>query len=113
MQDPQLQAFRAQLTERLETLRLERAATAAERGAVTLDQTAVGRLSRMDAMQVQAMALANDQRREAEMARIEAALTRLARGSFGDCITCGEPIETRRLEIDPTSQRCIACMREG
>ncbi|WP_119302477.1 TraR/DksA family transcriptional regulator [Dongia deserti] len=105
--------FRDQLQRRAEALRAESAISAEGRSVVELDQASVGRLSRMDAMQVQAMALANEQRRQAELQRIAAALDRIERGTFGDCIACGEEIETRRLEIDPTIQRCIACARQG
>jgi len=76
---------------------------------VELDQSKVGRLSRMDAMQAQAMAKASGQRREAMLRNIEAALQRIDDGDYGLCRDCDAPIDPRRLEFDPTALRCIEC----
>ena len=76
---------------------------------VELDQSKVGRLSRMDAMQAQAMAQASGQRREAMLRNIEAALKRVEDGSYGLCRDCDEPINPKRLAFDPTALRCIDC----
>ncbi|MCM8556413.1 TraR/DksA family transcriptional regulator [Sphingomicrobium sediminis] len=78
---------------------------------VTLDQESVGRLSRMDAMQVQAMAKALEQRRAAERARIDAALKRIDEGEWGYCAECGEEIAEKRLAHDPSVTHCIGCAR--
>jgi DnaK suppressor protein len=59
---------------------------------VELDQTRVGRLSRMDAMQLQAMAKAGQARAKVELGRIDAALRRLDGGTYGECLDCGEAI---------------------
>ncbi len=88
------------------------AATEEARKPVELDQVAVGRLSRMDAMQGQAMAQATKRQYQREIQRIEAALRRIAEGEFGSCISCGEEIGDRRLSIDPTAATCIACASE-
>lgn len=76
---------------------------------VELDQSKVGRLSRMDAMQAQAMAKASGQRRETMLRGVAAALRRIENGDYGTCIDCDEPIAAKRLEFDPTVTRCIAC----
>jgi len=76
---------------------------------VELDQTSVGRLSRMDALQDQAMALETDRRRQVELQHIETALRRLEDGSYGVCLTCGDDIAAKRLKIDPTASICIDC----
>lgn len=76
---------------------------------VELDQSKVGRLSRMDAMQGQAMAQASVQRQQAMLRNIEAALQRIDDGSYGLCIDCDEPIAVKRLEFDPTVSRCVSC----
>ena len=86
------------------------AATSDESAAVVeLDQAKVGRLSRMDAMQAQAMAKASGQRREAMLRNIEAALQRVDDGNYGLCRDCDQPINPKRLEFDPTALRCIEC----
>ncbi len=76
---------------------------------VQLDQAKVGRLSRMDALQAQAMAQASGERRLAQLREIDAALRRIDVGSYGDCQDCEEPIDPRRLEADPTARLCIDC----
>jgi len=80
-----------------------------DRRPVELDQQAVGRLSRMDAMQVQAMAEETHRRREAEIKRIDAALQRIADDEYGWCTSCGEEIALKRLENDPATPLCIDC----
>lgn len=80
---------------------------------VVLDQSSVGRLSRMDALQQQAMALNSRQRAERELRRIEAALRRCDDGSYGYCISCDEPIDPRRLELDPAVPLLVHRMRGG
>jgi DnaK suppressor protein len=76
----------------------------AEDGAtVELDQTSIGRLSRMDAMQRQAMALETERRRLREIQRIDAALKRIEQGEYGYCLATGEPIPMARLELDPAA----------
>ncbi|MXQ07630.1 TraR/DksA family transcriptional regulator [Alphaproteobacteria bacterium GH1-50] len=80
-----------------------------DRGTVTLDQQSVGRLSRMDAMQRQAMAQATSRRRAQRRARILAALARLDEGEYGVCQDCGEDIPPGRLELDPTVATCVSC----
>ncbi len=79
------------------------------RGPVTLQQDSVGRLSRIDAMQQQQMALAAEKRRQSERSRIAAALHRLDQGEWGDCLTCGEEIAAKRLEHDPSVAECVGC----
>jgi len=76
---------------------------------VELDQTKVGRLSRMDAIQAQAMAKASAGRREQMLRRIDAALARVENDDYGICQECGEPINPKRLDFDPTVTLCIDC----
>lgn len=76
---------------------------------VTLDQTRVGRLSRMDAMQSQAMNQAAQRRRGMEIAALQAALERIKLGEYGECESCGEEISEGRLMIDPAVRLCIHC----
>jgi len=83
--------------------------SAESRGAVELDQTSVGRVSRIDAIQQQQMALASGRQRTGELVRIDAALQRIADGDYGYCITCDEPIAEKRLEFDPSLPTCIGC----
>ena len=102
---------RQRLLDRLTTLDAEDAAGADAQSTVELDQQAVGRLSRMDALQNQAMAQAQARMRQAERQRIHAALRRLDDGDYGFCTDCGEDIEPKRLAADPTIPRCLDCTK--
>ncbi len=88
-------------------------AAASVDGGVELDPSRVGRLSRMDALQVQAMSVETRRRRQIQLTRLRAALARLDEGSFGDCVVCGEPIAPKRLHLDPGCTTCIACARDA
>jgi DnaK suppressor protein len=78
---------------------------------VQLDQTSVGRLSRIDAIQFQAMALETDRRRQVELRHIESALKRIDDEDYGECQICGEDIKAKRLKIDPSAVICIDCAK--
>jgi len=79
------------------------------RAPVELDQVAVGRLSRMDAMQQQAMAEAAERARKRDLVRIEMAERRIASGDYGYCEECGDEIPDPRLAIDPMATCCVKC----
>ena len=83
--------------------------SADNRKPVALDQQSVGRLSRMDAMQQQAMDQATETKRKTDLLRIEAAERRLRDGDYGFCENCGEEIPDERLAIDPMTITCVSC----
>ena len=103
----------ADMRERLLKLRedLESLAATSDQSSqiVELDQARVGRLSRMDAMQAQAMAKEFRRRREIMLRKIAAALARVEDGEYGYCQSCDDPIHQKRLEFDPTALLCIQC----
>ncbi len=109
--DLDLAAVRATLEAELAEIAAASEAAAAERKPVALDQQSVGRLSRMDALQVQAMANAVEGRRQGREARIKAALKRLNEGEYGYCVSCGEDIPPKRLALDATTARCVECSK--
>ena len=78
---------------------------------VELDQTSVGRLSRMDALQGQAMSKESGRRRNLMLQKVAAALVRIDKGDYGDCLRCGEQIALQRLTFDPAATLCIECAR--
>ena len=102
---------RTRLIARREALDAQDAANAVSRDTVELQQDSVGRLSRMDALQQQAMAQATARRRVAERARIEAALEKLEAGEWGWCTACGNAIAANRLAHDPSVAKCVECAR--
>ena len=104
---------RAALLEREAALAKEDAANDDAGDTVELQQDSVGRLSRMDALQQQAMAQAQTRRRAQERSRIKAALERIEEGEWGYCLTCGEDIAEARLRHDPSVAVCVGCASEG
>ncbi len=76
---------------------------------VSLDQAKVGRLSRMDALQQQAMAQANRTQHQQRLRNVQLALTAIEEQSYGFCEECGEDIPIARLEASPESIYCITC----
>jgi DnaK suppressor protein len=105
-------AKRRLLARQRELLRLVEASVEARRP-VELDQTRIGRLSRMDALQSQAMSVETDRRRRVELRRIDAALGRIAAGDYGFCVGCGETIALKRLDLDPATPVCIDCAEDA
>jgi len=95
-----------QIQQELQGLQVEGEAAA---GVVELDQTAVGRLSRMDAMQGQAMSKEAGRRRALALQKIAGALRRIESGDYGYCLCCDEPVATERLALDPAATLCIDC----
>ncbi len=78
---------------------------------VELDQSRMGRLTRMDAMQQQAMNQAAGRLTEIERQRIRTALDRIKMGEYGYCVQCEEDIAEGRLRADPSVLTCIGCAR--
>lgn len=104
-----LDAIAQRLRDELTDLEALSAGSAAARDTVRLDQQSVGRLSRMDALQGQAMAKASEQRRRVRISMIKAALQRIDEGDYGICDECGENIPAGRLDIDPVVALCVPC----
>ncbi len=94
-----------------ELLRLERSMGLTEQASevVELDQTAVGRLSRMDSLQSQSMAKNLKEREAVKLALIVDALKRIEQGTYGLCVECGEPVSFGRLSVFPESSECSGC----
>ena len=75
--------FRPVVEAELADLLRQSAATVADRRPVELDQQSVGRLSRMDALQGQAMARAAEQRRRVRLVALDQALHCLEEEALG------------------------------
>ena len=88
--------------------RLERQ-VAQKLGPVELDQTSVGRLSRMDALMNQGLAQASEMRAVEELRLVEDALERIENGTYGICNSCKRPIDVDRLKVLPEVRDCADC----
>ena len=108
MNADRIEHFRERLQELAGEINADLAANKDDSGIVQLD-TSIGRLSRMDAMQNQQMALELRRRRENQLLRIENAFKRMDQGRYGICGKCRKPIDEARLEIFPDVVTCISC----
>lgn len=112
LEQSRLEAFKQQLTllkvELLDQYENEKSAA----GTVDLDQTKVGRLSRMDAMQQQNMAKSTMRNIKQRLQRIGTALAKIESGDYGYCDECGEEIALNRLEVQPEAPCCFACQSQ-
>lgn len=100
--------FRKRLEELEREILEDMDANPEDSGVVELDSS-IGRLSRMDALQNQQMALELKRRQENQLLRIENAFKRLANGQYGLCVKCKKPIEENRLEVFPDTVTCVRC----
>lgn len=105
----QIQTFRNKLLENRKLLTIAIDSENESSKTVELDQSKVGRLSRMDALQVQAMTKETKSRHEEGLRKISAALSRIESGDYGYCLECDELISTARLDVDPAASLCINC----
>ena len=110
MEKHQLDSFRKALIARREEVKKLNADSKDSSATVELDQSTVGRLSRMDALQAQQMAQETARRRQLQLQQIDSALRRMEAGDYGYCFSCGDEIGTARLDFDPANTRCIGCM---
>ncbi|MFZ7090431.1 TraR/DksA family transcriptional regulator [Primorskyibacter sp. 2E233] len=111
MDETETLRFQNLIEARLAELDIEDARGLQGQSTVVLDQQAVGRLSRQDALLNQSMAKATQARRDGLRRALLAALDRLKEEEFGYCNECGDEIAPKRLELDPTATRCISCAR--
>lgn len=109
--DAEVRDFREELERQLRRLLRSMEVTDEAARPVELDQTAVGRLSRMDSLQNQHLTRNLKEREQVKLARIEKALRRMEAGSYGLCAECGAEIATGRLMAFPETDRCAACGR--
>lgn len=109
MNESDISRIAANIHARLGEIEAENQLGQGAQAVVELDQQAVGRLSRMDAMQHQAMARAQQARRNTEIMRLNLALTRLKDDEYGYCEDCGDDISAKRLDFDPAATKCITC----
>ncbi|MFW5988964.1 MAG: TraR/DksA family transcriptional regulator [Desulfosudaceae bacterium] len=110
--DINLDEFKKKLEDRLASITSDQAGREKESGPPELDQARIGRLTRMDAMQQQAMSQAAARLIDQEKDRIKVALERVRTGDYGYCLLCDEEIAAGRLHSDPGLLTCISCARK-
>lgn len=112
LSDDESVQFKARIAAELTEIRRALSDAEGAGATVALDQTSVGRLSRMDAMQQQAMAHGARERLMRQKWKLEAAQDRISSGQFGICCDCGDPIPIERLQADVAAPFCAYCQEE-
>lgn len=108
--DRQLAELSEELERQLERLKRSMKITDEALRPVELDQTAVGRLSRMDSLQNQALSAGLREREAARLGQIAEALHRVETGRYGSCTSCGANIPFERLYVFPEAPECASCV---
>jgi DnaK suppressor protein len=109
LSESQLEELRAELERQLKKLQRSMRTTTRVMKPVQLDQTSVGRLSRIDNLQTQGLTAGLQAREQAKLGQILEALKRIERETFGTCVVCGEAVAFDRLMVFPEAPNCAAC----
>jgi DnaK suppressor protein len=78
---------------------------------VILDQTMIGRVSRIDAIQQQKIAQAGFERDKRHFHQLKKALQNINSEDFGYCMECDQDISFSRLMVKPESSFCVSCQQ--
>lgn len=100
--------LKAKIASELETLEKEVASYKEQAKPVPPDN-AIGRLTRMDAIQAKSVAEAMLNSARLRRSKLEIALGRIDGDEYGICVDCGEDIPVGRLELMPESVKCVHC----
>ncbi len=104
----QIIELEVRITEEIERLQEESESTAVEREAISPD-VSIGRLSRLDSMQIQEIAKETQRRRDERIPRLEHALDRIDMDEYGKCERCRQWIAYERLKEQPETPLCGNC----
>ncbi|NBB80512.1 MAG: hypothetical protein GVY36_13895 [Verrucomicrobia bacterium] len=104
------ETFRPLIEARMDELNATLASTKEDTAAISPD-VSIGRLSRLDSMQMQQMAVGMQSRMREELKQLKEALLRIDRGRYGTCEMCRKDIPTERLEFQLDATVCVACLR--
>ncbi|TNF26152.1 MAG: TraR/DksA family transcriptional regulator [Deltaproteobacteria bacterium] len=110
--DAEFDALAAKLRELEVALEAQLDSATGDGKPVALD-TAIGRVSRVDAIQQQQMVKATRERAKGRLLQVRAALERVEDGDYGDCAKCGEPIGFGRLDARPETPLCVTCQSDA
>lgn len=74
-------------------------------------ENAIGRVSRMDAINNKSVAEESLRQAKDKLARLTEALSNIDNEEFDTCQKCKNPIEFKRIAFMPESRRCSKCAR--
>ena len=109
MNDAELNRFKTLLLQQRDTLMASQQLGQSATETLALDQSSVGRVSRIDAIQSQSMAIETTRLRQQQLRQITTALAMIESGDYGFCTECDAEIDVKRLSIDPAAMQCVPC----
>lgn len=109
MSDPHPIDDAARVLKELEKETLGRLSAMEESTESPVMNSAVGRLSYIDAYQQEQMSLHGQRQLRSQLASIRAALERVKAGTYGICVSCRVAIPPERLEYMPEAPFCVSC----
>jgi DnaK suppressor protein len=110
MDQEKLEHFKHRLEDMFSELRETVESKTDATATVELDGS-IGRLSRIDALQSQQMALGLRVRQQQAMVRVQNALNAIRNGTYGHCRRCKGEITLERLEAQPDAVLCVQCAK--
>ena len=84
-------------------------ASLAETSKPVAPDNAIGRLSRMEALNDRAVSEASLNAARHKLSRLETALDKVDQPDFGICVRCDHPIPSGRIVLMPEATRCVPC----
>lgn len=106
------ESFRTKIEARIRELEDSMESTKEDREAISPDKS-IGRLSRLDSMQMQQMALGMNNRMQEEARQLKEALKRIDNSRYGICEMCRQDIPMERLEFQLDATICVDCFRKA
>jgi DnaK suppressor protein len=107
----EIQALKKQINQEVENLEEQLSINADAADPVILDQTSVGRISRIDAIQQQQLASSTRRQAQQRLTRLTQALKAISENRYGYCQQCDEPIGVKRLQVQPGAAFCLPCQQ--
>lgn len=111
MDKKKLETFKKRLEERQQSLRKTVSRTE-EDGRIAADQDAADIADRATSSYTKEFLFSQSNNDRQLLQMVETALQRLREGTFGECVSCGNEINAKRLEAVPWTRYCIECQEK-
>jgi len=111
MDKKKLESLKKRLEERQQSLR-KMVSRTEEDGRIAADQDAADIADRATSSYTKEFLFSQSNNDRQLLQMVETALLRIRDGSFGECVSCGNEINPKRLEAVPWTRYCIACQEK-
>jgi DnaK suppressor protein len=111
MNESEREAFKKRILSQVDDLQAEIKRLEESSRPVSPDN-AIGRLTRMEAINAKSISEANLSSARTRLSRLQSALKRIEMPNFGLCYVCENPIPMKRLMFMPETTRCVDCMND-